>query len=298
MAIQHEEAFETEICEYLAAHGWEYSPDDPGYDRDRALFPADVFAWLQATQPDQLDKLVKPGASTASRDLGRKQILDRIVAVQTTDTMNGGGTLNALKGSIGVLNAKFSLFQARPATSLNAKLVERFAFNRVRVMRQVVYSGRNANRLDLVLLVNGIPVATVELKTDLTQNLAAGLAQYATDRKREGEPLLTFGRGALVHFVVTNEEVHMTTKLDGPNTRFLPFNRGKDNGAGNAAMPGTSPTAYFWEEILERGTWLDLVGRFLHSRAAGTGTCLQDQPRPARSIWTRCCGSRRSRSIR
>ena len=165
MAIQHEEAFETEICEYLAAHGWEYSPDDPGYDRDRALFPADVFAWLQATQPEQLDKLVKPGASTASRDLGRKQILDRIVAVQTTDTMNGGGTLNALKGSIGVLNAKFSRFQARPATSLNAKLVERFAFNRVRVMRQVVYSGRNANRLDLVVFVNGIPVGTVELKT-------------------------------------------------------------------------------------------------------------------------------------
>ncbi|MFX7243034.1 hypothetical protein ABTI79_20315, partial [Acinetobacter baumannii] len=79
----------------------------------------------------------------------------------------------------------------------------------------------------------------IELKTDLTQSLAAGLKQYAQDRKPEGEPLLSFGRGALVHFVVTNEEVHMTTKLDGPNTRFLPFNRGKGNGAGNAAMPGT-----------------------------------------------------------
>ena len=78
MAIQHEDAFETEICEYLAACGWEYSPNDEGYDRERALFPADVFAWLEATQPEQLDKLVKPGASEASRELGRKQILDRI----------------------------------------------------------------------------------------------------------------------------------------------------------------------------------------------------------------------------
>lgn len=266
MAIQHEEAFETELCEHLAAHGWEYSPTAHRYDTERALFPDDVFEWLEATQSEQLDKLVKPGGSEASRELGRKQILDRIVAAQANDTMNGGGTLGVLKSSIGVLNAKFSLFQARPATTLNATTVDRFVANKLRVMRQVTYSTKHTNRIDLVLFVNGLPVATIELKTDLTQSLAAGLKQYANDRKPDGEPLLSFGRGALVHFVVTNEEVHMTTKLDGPNTRFLPFNRGKNNGAGNSAMPGTSPTAYFWQEILERDTWLDLVGRFLHYR--------------------------------
>jgi type I restriction enzyme R subunit len=266
VAIQHEDAFETELCEYLAAHGWEYSPDDLDYDRERALFPEDVFAWLASTQQDQLSKLVKPDASEVAQAQGRNQILDRIVQAQATDPMSGGGTLNALKTSIGVLNAKFSLFQARPATNLNASTVERFGLNRLRVIRQVEYSGKNGNRLDLVLFVNGIAVATIELKTDLTQNLQAGLKQYAQDRKPDGEPLLSFGRGALVHFVVTNEEVHMTTKLDGANTRFLPFNRGKENGAGNPPMPGTSPTAYFWEEILERGNWLDLVGRFLHYR--------------------------------
>jgi type I restriction enzyme R subunit len=266
LAIQHEDAFETELCDYLAAHGWDYSPNDDGYDRDRALLPADVFAWLEATQPEQLGKLVKADASDASRELGRKQILDRIVQAQTTDTMNGGGTLNVLKASIGVLNAKFTMFQARPATTLNPKTAERFAANRLRVMRQVEYSSKNGNRIDLVLFVNGIPVSTIELKTDLTQNLAAGLKQYAQDRKPDGEPLLSFGRGALVHFVVTNEDVHMTTKLDGVNSRFLPFNRGNNNGAGNAPIPGTSPTAYFWEEILESGTWLDLIGRFLHYR--------------------------------
>ncbi|MDO4081666.1 type I restriction endonuclease subunit R [Clavibacter michiganensis] len=266
MAVQHEEAFETELCAYLASAGWECSPNDKGYDRDRALFPADVFAWLEATQPEQLDKLVKPGAPEASRELGRKQILDRIIAAQATDTMNGGGTLAVLKSSVSVLSAKFSLFQKRPANELNPKTLEDFAANRLRVMRQVRYSGKNSNRIDLVLFVNGIPVSTIELKTDLTQDLAAGLKQYAQDRKPAGEPLLTFGRGALVHFVVTNEEVHMTTKLDGTSTRFLPFNRGKGNGAGNKAIAGTSPTAYFWEQILQRETWLDLLGRFLHYR--------------------------------
>lgn len=266
MAIHHEDAFETELCEHLAAHGWEYSPDDLGYDRERGLFEDDVIGWLQDTQPEQLAKIVKPEASEVSQAQGRKQILDRIVQVLATDTMNGGGTLAALKAPIGVLNAKFSLFQARPATTLNAVTVERFGMNRVRVMRQVEYSTKNGNRLDLALFVNGIPVATIELKTDLTQNLQAGLKQYATDRRPDGEPLLSFGRGALVHFVVTNEEVHMTTKLDGANTRFLPFNRGKGNGAGNDPIPGTSPTAYFWQEILERETWLDIIGRFLHYR--------------------------------
>jgi type I restriction enzyme R subunit len=266
VAIHHEDAFETELCEHLAAHGWEYSPDDLGYDRERGLFEDDVIGWLQDTQPEQLAKIVKPEASEVSQAQGRKQILDRIVQVLANDTMNGGGTLAALKTPIGVLNAKFTLFQARPATTLNAVTVERFGMNRVRVMRQVEYSTKNGNRLDLALFVNGIPVATIELKTDLTQNLQAGLKQYATDRNPVGEPLLSFGRGALVHFVVTNEEVHMTTKLDGPNTRFLHFNRGKKNGSGNDPIPGTSPTAYFWQEILERETWLDIIGRFLHYR--------------------------------
>lgn len=266
MAIHHEDAFEVELCEHLAAHGWEYSPDDLGYDRERGLFEDDLIGWLQDTQPEQLAKIVKPEASEISQAQGRKQVLDRIVQVLATDTMNGGGTLAALKTPIGVLNAKFTLFQGRPATTLNAKTVERFEMNRLRVMRQVEYSTKNGNRIDLVLFINGIPVSTIELKTDLTQNLHAGLKQYATDRRPDGEPLLSFGRGALVHFVVTNEEVHMTTKLGGANTRFLPFNRGKGNGAGNEPIPGASPTAYFWQEMLDRETWLDIIGRFLHHR--------------------------------
>lgn len=266
MGIQHEVAFENELVEHLASNGWEYSPNDDGYDKARALFPTDVFGWLAATQADELAKVVKPEASAAQQEKARGLLLDRIAQAQSADPMNGGGTLNVLKKPIGQANAKFSLFQAKPATTLNSTLGERYAANRLRVMRQVEYSAKNGNRIDLVLFANGLPAATIELKTDLTQSAQAGLKQYAQDRIPTGEPLLEFGRGALVHFVVSNELVYMTTKLDGPNTRFLPFNRGKGNGAGNDPIPGTSPSAYFWTETLSRHAWQDLLGRFLHYR--------------------------------
>lgn len=266
MGIQHELTFEDELVEHLDTHGWEYSPNDDGYDRGRALFPADLFTWLAETQPAELAKVVKPEANAVQQEKARSALLDRVARAQAADPMNGGGTLNVLKKGIAQANAKFALFQARPATTLNPKLDERYAKNRLRVMRQVEYSTTNGNRIDLVLFINGLPAATIEMKTDLTQSAQAGLKQYAHDRIPTGEPLLEFARGALVHFVVSNELVFMTTKLDGVNTRFLPFNRGKGNGAGNDPIPGTSPTAYFWTETLSRDAWLDLLGRFLHYR--------------------------------
>lgn len=266
MSIHTEQRFEDELCAHLEQHGWLLSPNAVGYDRERALFPADVFAWLEQTQPDGLAKVVRPDAPAAVQERARDRILDRITAIRKIDPVNGGGTLSALKASIDVTPAKFALFQGKPAIGFNERLRERYAANRLRVMRQVTYSARNGKRLDLVLFLNGIPVATVEIKTDLTQSADAALKQYAHDRPPAGEPLLEFGRGALVHFVVSNELVFMTTKLDGINTRFLPFNRGADGGKGNPPIAGTSPTAYFWRETLERDTWLDLIGRFLHYR--------------------------------
>src|SRR5699024_10195056 len=120
--------------------------------------------------------------------------------------------------------------------------------------------------LDLVLFLNGIPMATVELKTDLTQSIQAAITQYKNDRNAKNEPLLTFGRGALVHFVASNEEVHMSTKLEGPSRRFLPFIAGYNNGAGNAPVQGSSPTTYFWEKVLDKDAWLSILGKFVRYR--------------------------------
>ena len=163
---------------------------------------------------------------------------------------SGGGTLNVLRNGFALVNAKFAMCQFRPVTSTNATTNERYQQVRVRVMRQVYYSTSNKKSIDLVLFVNGLPVATLELKTDFTQGVQDAITQYKKDRTprdpvtKKVEPLLSFGRRALVHFAVSNDEVYMTTKLDGDDTFFLPFNRGNDGAAGNPPNPqgSTTPT--------------------------------------------------------
>jgi len=137
------------------------------------------------------------------------------------------------------------------------------------VIRQVRYSLHNENSIDLGLFLNGLPVATVELKTDFTQSIGDAIDQYRFDRlpKPKGqaaEPLLSFPRGALVHFAVSNTEVHMVTRLAGPATDFLPFNQGDNGAAGNPINPqGGHRTAYLWEKVWARDSWLEIIGRYL-----------------------------------
>lgn len=260
----HESSFETEICEHLAGHGWLYSPTDQGYDRELALFPDDVFGWLADTQPEQLAKRVKPGLAGEALAKAQRGVLATLVKALGADPKADGGTLSVLRRGFKDLNAQFSMCQFRPNTSLNETTAKKYDAVRLRVMRQVHYSTQNANSIDLVFFVNGIPVATAELKTDFTQNITDAVLQYKNHRLPKGEPLLTFGSRAVVHFAVSNSEVQMTTKLAGKGTFFLPFNRGNNHHAGNPPNPHGSPTAYLWEEILQRDTWLDILGRFLH----------------------------------
>ena len=139
-------------------------------------------------------------------------------------------------------------------------------------MRQVRYSRDNENCLDLVLFLNGLPVATVELKTDFTQSVGDAIDQYRFDRHprpkgQSPEPLLCFPGGALVHFAVSNSEVVMTTRLAGPATRFLPFNQGDHGGSGQSArIPQGHRTSYLWEQVWARDSWLEILGRYLVSQ--------------------------------
>ncbi|UBV19666.1 type I restriction endonuclease subunit R [Mycolicibacterium fortuitum] len=268
MAAQqhHESAFEAEICQYLSEHGWLYSPADEGYDRELALFPDDVFDWLTATQPEQLSKRVKPELTGEALAKARAGVLATLVKQLGADPYRAnGGTLSVLRRGFKDLNAQFAMCQFRPNTTLNETTQKRYDAVRLRVMRQVHYSTQNAHSIDLVFFVNGIPMATAELKTDLSvQNVTDAVLQYKHHRIPKGEPLLQFGSRALVHFAVSNSEVQMTTKLAGKDTVFLPFNRGDHGHAGNPANPHGSPTAYLWQQILDRDTWLDILGRFLH----------------------------------
>ena len=268
MSLHKEIAFEAELAEYLHAHGWLYSPNDAGYDRERALFPEDVLGWLADTQPEQLAKVVKAGGDVAKQ---QSQLLDRIVKVLDTPMDNGGGTLNVLRKPIGHLSAKLAMCVFKPESTLNEKRNADYAAVRLRVMRQVHFSTAGNQTVDLVFFVNGLPVATAELKTELTQTYADAITQYKTSRLPKDpatgkvQPLFVSGARALVHFAVSEEQVWMTTKLAGDTTHFLPFNRGaEDGGAGNPLNPLGPRTSYLWERVLQRDAWLNILGRLMY----------------------------------
>ncbi|PWW48673.1 type I restriction enzyme R subunit [Melaminivora alkalimesophila] len=267
MALHHEIAFEEDICNHLGAHGWLYAApgsegDAAGYDTARALYPADLLAWVQATQPQAWEALTKNhGAAAAS------VLLDRL-----RKALDERGTLEVLRVGIDLLGLKspLKLAQFKPALAMNPDLQARYAANRLRVVRQC--RTNHDDVIDLVLFLNGIPVATAELKTDFTQDVNRAVDQYRFDRipKPKGrpfaEPLLEFPRGALVHFAVSNRTVMMATRLQGPTTRFLPFNQGDHGGAGNPPNARGHRTAYLWEQVWQRDSWLEIIGRYLVSQ--------------------------------
>jgi type I restriction enzyme R subunit len=256
-----EVVFENELCEHLAAHGWHYSADDTGYDAERALFPEDLFTWLKETQPAEWAK-----HEASAKVHAEAALLDRLLKL-----MEERGTLWVLRNPVKAVAARFDLCQFKPSHGLNPATLAKYQQNRLRVMRQVHYSTSNQNSIDLVFFVNGIPVATAELKTDFTQSIDDARKQYQFDRPPKDpktkfpEPLLTFKRGALVHFAVSTDEVYMTTQLKGKTTFFLPFNLGNDGAKGNPPdLEQGYRTAYLWHRILQRDAWLDILGRFVH----------------------------------
>ena len=207
MSIHHEISFETEICQHLAENGWLYADADAaGYDRARAIYPADVLAWVQETQPQAWETLVKNHGAQA----------DETLMARLRDQLDQRGTLDVLRHGIELLGLKqpLKLAEFKPALAINPDIMARYAANRLRVIRQVRYSLSSENSIDLVLFLNGLPVATAELKTDFTQSIGDAIDQYRFDRPpqtkgKAAEPLLSFPNGALVHFAVSNKEVAM-----------------------------------------------------------------------------------------
>jgi type I restriction enzyme R subunit len=251
--------FETDIVKHLAAHGW-LEGDPAKYDRELALYPEDVIGWIKDTQPKAWAKL-----KVTHNGATEKTMLTRLAQV-----LDKEGSLSVLRRGFKDLSAKFDMCQFRPGQAINSETMERYQQVRCRVVRQVRYSLSNENSIDLVFFINGIPVATAELKTDFTQSIEDAKNQYRFDRvprepgaKRE-EPLLAFKRRALVHFAVSTDEVWMTTELKGKNTFFLPFNLGDSGGSGNPANPEGYRTGYWWERTLQRDAWLNIIGRFVH----------------------------------
>jgi type I restriction enzyme R subunit len=290
--IHTEIVFEDEVCEHLKAHGWlcdgplPYQKGfayDAGYDARLGLFPADALAWVQETQPDTWAKFAKNHTQDSEGVFLRRlaEELDRDRPTIRQDKPQLWGTLQVLRKGFEDINATFRMAQFAPANQQNPATWGLYSKNKLRVVRQLHYSLHNRNCIDLVLFLNGLPLATIELKTDTTQNIEEAVHQYRFDRlpidrvARQAEPLLSFGKRALVHFAVSTDEVRMATQLAGAATTFLPFNRGAPDGLGGAGA-GNAPdtvrgyaTGYLWHEVLQRDALLGIVGKFLAVQVTG-----------------------------
>lgn len=258
MGKHKEIVFEEEIVQHLTSHDWTEGQSDD-YDKALALYPEDVVSFIKTTQPEAYEKFAKRYVTDT----------DQYLLKEVAKNLDKQGALFYLRNEMKFIGGKFRLCQFQPDLPTPG-LVEKYHQNILRVVRQVYYSEHNQNSIDLVLFFNGLPVATIELKTDFTQNVQDAINQYKYDRQpkdpktRQEEPLLAFKKRALVHFAVSTDEVYMTTKLNGKDTFFLPFNKGRNGGAGNPPNPHGYTTAYLWEEIFAKDTWLRILGRFLH----------------------------------
>ena len=258
--LHTESNFEDELVGHLIKEGGWLQGDPKKYDRALGLYTEDVIGWIQDTQPAEYAKV--KAANNGSTD---KVLIDRLVKSIAED-----GPLSVLRGEFKRLNTTFKMCAFKPGHGLNPKTLAMYEKVRCRVVRQVRYSEHNENSIDVVLFVNGLPIATLELKTDFTQSIEDAVTQYKEDRPpfdkktKKAEPLLTFKRGALVHFAVSTDEVRMTTRLEGKNTYFLPFNLGYDDGSGNPPNPDGFRTAYLYERVLQREALLEILEKYLH----------------------------------
>ncbi|MCI3923555.1 type I restriction endonuclease [Paenibacillus sp. TRM 82003] len=250
-----EEGFEAAIETHLIEHGGYENGSPAKFNRELALFPETVFRFWKQTQPAKWQRL----ESYHGADVENK-VIQRLVR-----ELNQRGTLDVLRHGITDYGVKLQLAYFAPASGLNPEAVELYQQNILEVTRQVRYSLRDTgNELDMVLSINGLPIATVELKNQLThQTVKHAIKQYRETRDPR-DPLLQFKTRALVHFAVDPDEVYMTTKLNGDKTFFLPFNKGDGNGAGNPPNPRGYKTSYLWEEVWSKDSWMDILARFLH----------------------------------
>lgn len=275
MGIQStmEQAFEDAIVDHLSQSGWlADTGSSAGWDKTRALYVPDVLYWIETQYPEEYAKAVPESLTGTQRDVYVSKLLNRLTEMLDKTPILNNKTKKVQHGLLGTLRGGFShsqrgqmkatfgpLVAFYPENPLYTNAIEDAQKNRLRVLRQVPFDTTGTDTLDLVLTVNGIPVVTMELKTDNTQAVRDAVKQYKVDRKpTKNRPLLKPGR-ALVHFAVSNQDVQMTTVLAGLDTFFLPFNQGNDGHAGNPSNPTGSDTSYLWEEVFEPELFLRIL---------------------------------------
>ncbi|MDP3689138.1 MAG: type I restriction endonuclease [Sulfurimicrobium sp.] len=259
---KHTEArLEDAIVDHLCTQGGyvfvDYNHGEAAgrYNKARALDPALVLGFIQATQAKMWQRL-----HAIHGDETEKVVLDHLVKELETK-----GMLKVLRQGFKCYGKKLRVAVFAPSNTMNPDTLALYGQNLLSVTRQFFYGETHTKSLDLALFLNGLPIATAELKNEMSgQSVADAKKQYKTQRDQR-ELLFDFKKRTLVHFAVDPDEVAMCTRLSGDKTHFLPFNLGNAGHAGNPpAADGGYRTAYLWREVWQRDSLLDILGRFMH----------------------------------
>jgi type I restriction enzyme R subunit len=236
---------------YRSGNGY-YMGSANDFNAKFAIDEVRFWHFLETTQAEELAKIQKQ----SDWKLKILERLDRLVKKY--------GILRILRKGLEVDDAHFTLLYVLPLASSSAAAKVNFESNEFSVSRQIRYSITNPREeIDMVIFVNGLPIATMELKNHWTGQNAKVHGQNQYKFKRDiTQPLLNFGR-CIVHFAVDTDEVYMTTKLDGAGTFFLPFNLGHNYGKGNPPNPFVHKTAYLWDEVLTRESLANIIQHFV-----------------------------------
>lgn len=250
--------------EELSESGWQVSKDDKGFDSSTALYPDDFISYVTAVSPEKIEKMKKNSGNVWKSNLEKALV----------HSLEVDGTVQTLRN--GFVMAGYQTIDCSghyPDDTRIPNIQQKYDANILRVMHQVHYQTAGNKSLDLVFFINGIPVATAEVKTELTETVQDAIEEYQTQRKpiepgtRRKNPLLMYKRGAVVHFAISEDEIWMCTNLEPDVPHFLPFNKGTSDGhAGNDPMKGGNsdyPTGYFWNDICRKENWLRIFHDFI-----------------------------------
>lgn len=260
--VHVEEAFETRVEAELLAYGWERARGP--FDVELGIDTGDMYRFISATQVESWGRLIE--LYGGDRATAQRQFAQRVAA-----EVDSRGVLDVLRRGVRDRGVQIDMAYFRPGHTLAVDALGEYRKNVLAVARQLRYSHRDPKlSVDMALFVNGLPVATVELKNPNTgQNADHAIAQY---RSRDANELF-FAKRALVHFAVDPDRAFVATRLTGDDTQFLPFNTGSNGpgisgASGNPpAVPGSYSVAYLWEQIWQRDSWLEILQRFIHITA-------------------------------
>ncbi len=252
--IHTEQTFEEAIESNLLEQGGYVKGSSNDFDVQLGLFPNYITDFIKLSQPKAWEKI-----ATIHKDEVEKKVVQRLVK-----EIELRGVLDVMRKGFTDYGVKFQMAYFKPESTLNPEAEELYKVNHLSVTRQLFYERVGNNSLDMVLSLNGLPIATIELKNQFSgQTVENAKKQYVYDRE-PSEPIFQFKKRALVHFAVDTDEAYMTTKLEGKKTRYLPFNLGYNNGAGNPPNPEGYRTAYLWEQVWKKDSFMDIIGKFLH----------------------------------